>query len=286
MKNKSENKRIEIGTRVVNTWCPGCHDFLLLESVKRAISKIINSGIRQEEIVIATGIGCHGKIFDYLNLGGINSLHGRLLPVCFGMKLGNPNLTVIGFGGDGDTYAEGLDHFIHACRYNADMTMIVHDNRTFALTTGQPTPTSQQGYLTKSEPLGVFDVPLNPIKLSLSAGASFVARAYAKNVDHTAEIIEQAIKHKGFAFVEVLQPCLQFREDVGFLDKYVYKMEDYDKTDIRKAMEKADEWDYNNGNKIPIGIFYQKQRKTFEDEWPQLKALKEKRTGWWQIKRS
>lgn len=280
-------KEMEIGTKHENTWCPGCPNFFILEAVKRALKKIISAGIRQEEIVMATGIGCHAKIFDYLNIGGIYSLHGRVLPTCLGMKIGNPNLTVLGFGGDGDTYAEGIAHFVHACRYNADMTMIVHDNQTFALTTGQATPTSEQGFKAKSGPLGVFDMPLNPIKLALSAGASFVARVYAKDIEHTVGIIEKAINHKGFSFVEVLQPCLTFHYDADYLEKRTYKMEDYDKEDMRKAMEKADEWDYDLKNeKIPLGIFYQKERKTLETEWPQLKSLKEKKIGWWQVKRT
>lgn len=278
--------KIELGTKEVNTWCPGCPNFFLLEAVKKALTRVIQSGVKQEDIVMATGIGCHAKIFDYLKIGGIYSLHGRVLPTCLGMKLGNPNLTVLGFGGDGDTYAEGISHFVHACRYNADTTMIVHDNRTFALTTGQATPTSEQGFKAKSEPLGVFNLPLNPIKLALISGASFVARVYAKDMEHTAEIIEKAIKHKGFSFVEVLQPCIPFHEDIEFLEKHTCKMGDYDKTDMKKAMEKADEWDYNTKQeKVPIGIFYQNRRKTLSEEWPQLKSLKDKKLGWWQVKR-
>ena len=196
-------KEIKLETKSQNTWCPGCPNFLLLESVKIALRNIIYKGTKQEDIVMVSGIGCHAKIFDYLNISGIYSLHGRVLPTCFGIKVGNPNLVVLGFGGDGDTYAEGISHFIHACRYNANMTMIVHDNRAFALTTGQATPTTEQGSKVKSEPLGVFPIPINPIKLALSLRASFVARAYARDIKGTAEIIEKALEHNGFSFVDV-----------------------------------------------------------------------------------
>lgn len=276
----------DLSTKAENTWCPGCQNFFILESVKRTLTKLINNGTKHEDIAIATGIGCHAKIFDYLNLSGVYCLHGRVLPVSLGMKLGNPNLTVIGIGGDGDTYAEGISHLVHACRYNANMTMLVFDNQTFALTTGQATPTSEQGFKPKSEPLGVFNLPMNPIKLVLSAGASFVARTYAKDISHISEILEEAIKHKGFSFIEVVQPCLQFHFNQEYLEKHLYKMKNHDKTNLKAAMEKADEFDYNLKNgKIPLGIFYQKERPSLEESWPQLKKLKKKKKAWYQIKR-
>ena len=150
----TKDKKIELGTKHEITWCPGCTNFMILESVKRAFAKLISEGTKQEDIAIVTGIGCHAKIFDYLNVSGFYGLHGRVIPIALGIKLGNPNLTVVGFEGDGDAYAEGIEHFIHAGRYNANMTLIVHDNRTFALTTGQATPTSPQGYKSKVSPFG------------------------------------------------------------------------------------------------------------------------------------
>ncbi len=270
----------KFGTKYENTWCPGCQNFLLLESVKKAISSLVSQGWNHENFSMTTGIGCHAKIFDYINISGIYGLHGRVIPICFGMKLGNPNLTVLGFAGDGDTYAEGIAHFVHACRYNADMTLIVHDNQSFSLTTGQATPTSQTGFKSRAEPLGEFNRPLNPIKLALASGATFVARANAKDIAGTAEIIEKAIKHKGFSFVEVMQDCVIFNITANDTDKWMYKIEDnHDKS---KAETLADEWDYNlSGGKIPIGVIYQaKNVLTLEDEWPQLKRLKEKKVGW------
>ena len=146
----------EISTKNENTWCPGCPNFMILESAKGAIAKLIDGGRRQEDFAMVTGIGCHAKIFDYLNISGIYGLHGRVIPTALGITLGNPNLTVIGFAGDGDTYAEGMAHFIHVARYNLDMTLIVHDNQSFSLTTGQATPTSQLGYKNKAKPFIVY----------------------------------------------------------------------------------------------------------------------------------
>ncbi len=269
----------KLNTKNEITWCPGCPNHMTLEAVKQALSKLINGKfVKQESIVMSTGIGCHTKIFDYLNIGGIYGLHGRVLPTCLGMKLGNPNLVVLGFAGDGDTYAEGMGHFIHAGRYNCDMTMVVSDNQSFSLTTGQPTPTTQQGYKSKASPLGEFNLPLNPLKLALASGASFIARVNAKNILHTAEIIEKAIKHKGFSFIEVIQDCLIFNLEINDKDKLMYKVENKDKKTAEKLV---DEWDYNSKKgKIPIGIIFQEQRQTLDEEWPQLSELKKKKVGW------
>jgi len=267
-----ESIKQKLGTKNVNTWCPGCPNFMILESVKRTIAKLVEEGeksggkIRVEDFAMVTGIGCHAKIFDYLNLSGIYGLHGRVLPTALGIKLGNPKLNVLGFSGDGDAYAEGMEHFIHNCRYNADMTYIVHDNRAFSLTTGQATPTSQQGYKTKSEPLGEMFEPINPIKLALVSGATFVARCNAKDITHTSEILEKAIKHKGFSFVEIIQDCLIFNVGDNF-DKNLYKIED-NKEDMGKAMKLADEFDYNHLNeKVPIGVIYQADKPVLNEKW-------------------
>lgn len=255
----------KLDTKAEKTWCPGCPNFLILESVKRTISKLISEGNKQEDFAIATGIGCHGKIFDYLNLSGINGLHGRAIPTGIGMKLGNPKLKVLVFSGDGDCYAEGIAHFIHACRYNADMTLIVHNNQTFALTTGQSTPVSQEGFKTKIEPKGEFSRPLNPLKLALVSGASFVARCSSRDIEGTSKILEKAVKHRGFSFVEIIQPCLQFNTDMNNILSLTYKI-DNEKNNIKEALELADKWNYNsNTGKIPIGIFYKEERKTLDE---------------------
>ncbi len=269
----------EFGTKQPITWCPGCPNHMTLEAVKKALKKIVKGKIKQKDVVMATGIGCHPKIFDYLNIGGIYGLHGRVLPTCLGMKLGNPNLIVLGFAGDGDTYAEGMGHFIHAGRYNCDMTLFVSDNQSFSLTTGQPTPTTQQGYKSKVNPFGEFNQPLNPIKLALASGVSFVARVNARDIQHTAEILEKAIKHKGFSFIEIIQDCLIFNKDINNKDNLMYKIKDND--DKKKAEALADQWNYNTKEgKIPIGVIYKIEKPILSDEWPQLIKLKEKSIGW------
>ncbi len=261
-----KNKKINLSTKNEITWCPGCTNFMVLESVKRTLKNIIASGIKQKNIAMATGIGCHGKIFDYLNLSGIYGLHGRVLPVALGIKLGNPKLVVLGFAGDGDTYAEGMSHFIHAGRYNANITLIVNNNQSFSLTTGQATPTSQQGYKTKAQPLGEFNHPINPIKLALASGATFVARCNAQDIEHTSKILEQAIKHKGFSFIDIIQNCLVFNLEMNNLDNLMYKINN--KNNMKKAMELAEKWNYNSRKiKIPIGIFYQTKRPVLEDHF-------------------
>ena len=254
------------------TWCPGCPNHMILEAIKQTISHQIESKkAKQTDFAITTDIGCHAKIFDYINLSGIYCLHGRAIPTAIGMKLGNPNLKVLTFAGDGAVYSEGISHFIHAFKYNADMTLILHDNQSFSLTTGQPTPTSQQGYISKSEPLGVFDKPMNPIKLALAANATFIARTNARDIKHLVEIFTKAIAHKGFSFVEVIQDCLIFNLDANNKDKLMYKIKD--NSDKKIAEKLSAEFDYNSKEgKIPLGIIYQSIEPTLEEKWPQLKS--------------
>ncbi len=263
--------KIELGTKSENTWCPDCPNHMILASVKQTISKLIESGKHKHtDFAITTDIGCHAKIFDYLNLSGIYCLHGRALPTAIGMKLGNPSLKVLAFVGDGAMYAEGMEHFIHAFKHNADMTLILHDNQSFSLTTGQPTPTSQQGYVSKASPLGTFDRPFNPIKLALASNATFVARTSARDIKHMTEIFTKAIAHKGFSFVEVIQDCLIFNTEANNKDALMYKVKT--NKDKKQAEKYAEEFDYNSkSGKIPIGVIYQSKEKSLEEKWPQLK---------------
>lgn len=261
----------DLTTTAENTWCPGCPNHMILASIKQTITNLIESKkAKQTDFAITTDIGCHAKIFDYLNLSGIYCLHGRALPTAIGMKLGNPNLKVLSFIGDGAMYSEGMAHFIHAFKHNADMTLILHDNQSFSLTTGQPTPTTQQGFVSKSQSLGVQDRPFNPIKLALASNATFIARTSAKDIKHMTEIFTKAINHKGFSFVEVIQDCLIFNIESNNKDSQMYKIPD--NKDYKKAQTFAEEFDYNSkSGKIPIGIIYQTQERTLEDKWPQLK---------------
>jgi len=275
------NTKDKLSTKYGITWCPGCPNHMILEAAKRAFAKLIDEKtIKQEDIAIVTGIGCHAKIFDYINVSGFYGLHGRVVPTALGIKLGNPNLTVVGFEGDGDAYAEGMEHFVHAGRFNANMTLLVHDNQAFALTTGQATPTTQQGYKNKVEPQGQQNIPINPIKIALASGASFVARTYALNLEHMTKTIEAAIKHKGFSYVEIIQPCLQFNKEMDEARKLTYEIPN-NKDDMDKAMKIASEWDYNTKTgRIPIGIIYETQKPTLEENWPQLSELMKKKVGW------
>ena len=261
-----------LDTKSENTWCPGCPNNMILASVKQTITNLIKAKkAKQTDFAITTDIGCHAKIFDYINLSGIYCLHGRAIPTAIGMKLGNPNLKVLTFAGDGAVYAEGISHFIHAFKHNADMTLILHDNQSFSLTTGQPTPTSQQGYISKANPLGVKDTPMNPIKLALAANATFVARTNARDIKHMVEILTKAIAHKGFSFIEVIQDCLIFNPEANGKDSRMYKIKD--NLDEKIAEKIANEYDYNSKKgKIPIGIIYQnKKGLRLAEKWPVLK---------------
>jgi len=252
---------MSLNTKTTPTWCPGCFNFQILEGVKKALERI------KGESAIVSGIGCHAKIFDYINLPGINTLHGRVLPTCLGLKIARPDLNVFGFSGDGDAYAEGMGHLIHAARYNSNFTYIVHNNQVFALTVGQPTPTTPLNFKDKTTPKGVKISPINPIKLMLSAGATFVARV-SSEIKQIEQILGEAQKHKGFAFIEVIQPCIIFQRQTEY-KKEMYELEkDYNKTDWNAAMEKAGEFNYDNidkKTKIPLGIFYQKEKPIFEE---------------------
>jgi len=229
-------KKEILSTKEIITWCPGCSNHMILEAVKQTIANLTTDErsdrpptseatdkLSQNSFAITTDIGCHAKIFDYLNLSGIYCLHGRAIPTAIGMTLANPNLKILTFAGDGAVYSEGISHFIHAFKYNPDMTLILHDNQSFSLTTGQPTPTSQQNYISKANPLGVQDKPINPIKVALASNATFVARTNAKDIPHMTEIFTKAINHKGFSFVEVIQDCLIFNLSENNKDKQMYK---------------------------------------------------------------
>jgi len=276
----------DLNTKTKNTWCPGCYNFHVLSGVKRVIEEQIEKGKKKDDFAIVTGIGCHAKLFDYINLNGINTLHGRVLPTCLGLKIGNPNFNVFGFSGDGDAYAEGMEHLIHAARYNSNFKYFVFNNQVFGLTVGQPTPTTEIGFKDKTTPQGVKVYPLNPIRLMLASGASFVARVFA-DIKQIKLVLKEALKHKGFAFIEVLQPCLIFHPKSIEYKSKIYSLEEtgHDKTNFDEAWKKAQEFDYNIAKKIPTGIFYQEQKPIFEEQYPQLVELKKKGIGWKDIKR-
>jgi len=253
-------------------WCPGCGNFAMVGALKGALSEL---GIPQHQAVIVSGIGCSSKLPHYVNTYGFESLHGRGLPVASGIKLANNRLTVIDVGGDGDGYGIGSGHFLHIMRRNYDLTYIVHDNQIYGLTTGQASPTSQLGMKTKTTPYGVVETPFNPLSTAINGGATFVARAFAGDMAHMKEVFKQAISHRGFALVDVFQPCVTFNKlnTYDFFSKRVYKLEaeGHDTANRMKAMEKAYEQTASNYERLPIGVFFKEERGTYEDTLPQIK---------------
>ena len=239
----------ELGTYAENTWCPGCGNFGILRAVKKAAELLDRSGFDLDTLVISSGIGCHGKIFDYLDLSGVYSLHGRAIATVSGMKMANPALHPLAFVGDGDAYGEGLTHLLFAAKRNMDITVLVHDNGVYGLTTGQFTPTTEQGMKTRSSPRGNVEEPFNPLLLMLDAGATYVARGYPGKLDHLAGLIARAVEHDGFSFIDVLQPCVTFHDTY---EEYNRRVEVFDATpDLEGAREMAMQQET-----LPIGIFY------------------------------
>jgi 2-oxoglutarate ferredoxin oxidoreductase subunit beta len=252
-----------LSTTAKITWCPGCTNSQVLLAYRQAIEELAGAGVlKQENIVACAGIGCHGKISDYLNVNTFTALHGRAIPAMTGIKCANPKLTVIGMSGDGDSYSEGLEHLIHAARRNSDIKLFIHDNQLFALTTGQTSAMSPKGFKSKTTPFGNTDEPFEPFSILLSAGATFVARAYAGDIAGTKRIIEAAIKHKGFSFTEILQPCVTFFDT---RDYFKEKTSLYDGQPA-KTPDEALALSRKNGDRIPLGIFYNVEKPTFEDQ--------------------
>jgi 2-oxoglutarate ferredoxin oxidoreductase subunit beta len=249
-------------------WCPGCGNFSILKALKQALVDIQQP---PHELVIVSGIGQAPKTPHYLRCNCFNGLHGRTLPVATGIKLANHQLTVLAQGGDGDGYGEGGNHFLHAMRRNIDITYLVHNNQVYGLTKGQTSPTSDYGFVTTTTPRGSINPACNPLLLAIASDCSFVARGFSGELDHLATLIKAGIQHKGFALIDILQPCVSFNRVNTFkwYSDRVYRIESdstYDAEDRLDAFLKAQEW----GEKIPIGIFFRNQRPTLEDQIPSI----------------
>jgi len=242
-------------------WCPGCGNYPILKSLKQALSEL---KIPPNQLVIVSGIGQAAKIPQYLKTNYFNGLHGRSLPPATGIKASNPNLTVIAESGDGDMYGEGGNHFIHAIRRNPDITNIIHNNMVYGLTKGQASPTSQSGFRTPVQVNGVISMPFNPISTAIALDATFVARAFAGDSEELKDILKKSIKHKGYALVDILQPCVSFNKINTynwFKDHTYYLEKSYDPTNRIEAFKKSLQQD-----KLPLGIIYlNKRKKTFEN---------------------
>jgi len=254
-------------TPAQNTWCPGCGNFTIQFALRNAIQDLVADGVPLENIVLVSGIGCHAKMADYLAINSFYSIHGRTIPVATGIKLANPDLSVICCAGDGDAYAEGLDHLIFAAKRNSDITVIIHNNRVYGLTTGQYTPTSPLGYKGRSTPEGTPEEPFNPLSLMLASGAGFVARSTTRKMPHLAGTLARALRHKGFAFIDVLQICATYFNMSELYDRQGYELSGHDPADFTSACRKAEEWDYNSDGPIAFGVFYQKERTSFEERF-------------------
>lgn len=253
-------------TNYPNTWCPGCGNFGILGAVKAAVNELISKGTPKEKIVLVSDIGCNSKIVDYLNINSFYSLHGRSIATAMGIKMANPDLKIIVFLGDGAALDEGISHLIHAAKRNSDINVIMHNNRLFALTTGQFTAVSPKGLKGKSTPEGSIEEPINPLELALASNASFIARSYSSKIEHLKNIIINAVEHKGFSFIEVMQPCVSFFNNIQFLNEKVYEAVNPDPESREKALTLIKEWNYNGEGKIPLGILYKKDRTPFEEE--------------------
>jgi 2-oxoglutarate ferredoxin oxidoreductase subunit beta len=238
-----------------------------MNAIKVVLQSLNEEGIPLENFVLVSGIGCHAKIVDYINVNSFYSLHGRAVPAAEGIKIARPGLKVIGFAGDGDAYGEGLEHLVFAAKRNIDITMIIHDNRVYGLTTGQYTPTSPLGFKGRSTPEGTKELPINPLELMLSSGATFLARGTSHGIEQLKAIFKEAILHKGFSLIDVLQVCVTYYNLYEYYDKRVYELKDHDPADYNQALSKIREWDYNSDARIGLGVFYKKESPTFEDQF-------------------
>jgi len=252
------------------TWCPGCGDFAILRGLKLALAEL---DIPPHGALVVSGIGCGSKLADYIKINGFMTIHGRPLPIATGAKLANTDLHVIVVNGDGDSYGIGGNHFVQACRRNPNITQIVENNQIYGLTKGQYSPTSDKGLVTTTSPDGSIEVAFNPVAIALAAGAGFIARAFAGEPKHMAQMIAEGMRHKGYSLIDVLQPCVTFNR-VNTYDWYrkrIYHLEDagYHWADRGAAWAKAHEWE----EQIPVGVIYRNDNlPTYED---QVRALED-----------
>jgi len=249
-------------------WCPGCGNFVILECLKEALEQL---GKDPATVLMAAGIGQAAKTPQYISANAFCGLHGRALPAAVAAKIANENLTVIVDTGDGDSYGEGGNHFIHNIRRNVDITHFVHDNQVYGLTKGQASPTSMVGMVTGVQTDGNFNEPLNPMLLAIAAGAGFVARAFTGHKEQLIDIMKQAISYNGYAIVDILQPCVSFNKinTFGWYNKRVYELDaSYDCENKAAAMEKTMEF----GEKIPLGILYREKKLAYHQKNQVLKT--------------
>ncbi len=256
-----------------SVWCPGCGDFGVLNSLTKAFADL---GLARESTVVVSGIGCSSRLPGYVETYGFNSVHGRALPIATGIKLANPELEVVVVGGDGDAFAIGAGHLPHAMRRNVDMAYIVMDNEIYGLTKGQMSPTSPLGLKGKSTPLGSVDPPLEPLKLALAMGASWIGQGFSGEPKGLSDLMARAIRHRGFAFLNVFSPCVVFRgrDQYDMVREHGTHLPDgYDAHDRVKAFELLE----RKAIEMPLGVIYEEERPTYEERQLEIQsAAKEK----------
>lgn len=249
-------------------WCPGCGNFSILDCLKTALEEL---GKDPYEVLMVAGIGQAAKLPQYISANAFCGLHGRALPAAVAAKIANEKLTVIVDSGDGDSYGEGGNHFLHNIRRNVNITHFVHDNQIYGLTKGQASPTSMEGMVTDVQVDGNINTPLNPVLVAIAAGAGFVARAFSGHKEQLVQIMKQAIEYDGYALVDILQPCISFNKlnTFAFYNQRVYELgQEYDCTDKSAALLKAMEF----GDKIPLGVLYREEKPSFHQKNPVLKS--------------
>ena len=243
-------------------WCPGCGNFVILECLKAALEQL---GKEPSGVLLAAGIGQAAKTPQYLSANAFCGLHGRSLPAAVAAKIANEELTVVVNTGDGDSYGEGGNHFLHNIRRNVDITHFVHDNQIYGLTKGQASPTSVAGLVTGVQTDGNINEPLNPVLLAITCGAGFVARGFTGRKDQLISLMKQAITYKGYALIDILQPCISFNKTNTFAwyNERVYELDAaYDGKDKATAIQRAMEFD----EKIPLGVLYREEKNTFHQK--------------------
>lgn len=259
-------------------WCPGCGNFAILDIFLEVLEELVAEGIPKEKFIIVSGVGNHAKIVDYVNINSFYSIHGRALPVAEAIKLADPETKVVCFVGDGDSFAEGLDHLIFAAKRNSDITVVVHDNRTYGLATGQFTPTSQEEFTGGTMPDGAKEKSFNPLELMLVSGATFIGRGYPIKREHFKKILKDGIVHKGFSIIDTLQVCVTFNNLYKSYNKNVYEIVDEKLENMEEALRKIGLWNYKDSDEpIPIGCFYQVNKAGFEDKYQKLDMPRETR---------
>jgi len=249
------------------TWCPGCGNFSILTALKQAL---IELNLKMEEVVIVFGIGCSGNTADFIKCYGLHALHGRGLANAIGIKLANHRQKVIMIGGDGDIYGEGLNHLVAACRGNHDITTLVFNNHRYSLTTGQASPTSAKGTVSKSTPQGLIEDPIGALSIAIGNGAGFVARAYAGKLKQMVELIKAGILYEGFSLIDVQQPCPSFNkeQDYAWYQQNVFDLDtSYDPTNQGQALVNL-----LDQSKLALGVLYRNDKRlAYHSEVPQLK---------------